>query len=140
MLPAKPQKKTLKPLSDEEIEAQVTLLADETNAAVHAGDFAAADAYLALLEEIVPPQSLTLWRLRAWTAFNAGRKSEARRYYKRILERLDHDENAGINLAILEVQDGNRELALRILTGLSIRHPDSENIRAIRQLLGATDN
>ncbi|GHT90416.1 hypothetical protein FACS1894101_2890 [Betaproteobacteria bacterium] len=140
LLPAKPQKKTLKPLSDEEIEAQVTLLADETNAAVRAGDFAAADAYLALLEEIVPPQSLTLWRLRAWTAFNAGRKSEARRYYKRILERLDHDENAGINLAILEVQDGNRELALRILTGLSIRHPDSENIRAIRQLLGATDN
>jgi Flp pilus assembly protein TadD len=120
-----------------EIENELTHLAREINGAIRAGDFTGARVRLDRMEVVAPPQSLTLLRLRAWLAMSDGRLDEARRLYRQILNRLNDDENAGVNLAILEAQGGNRETALKILTGLSVRHPDSENIEAVRRMLGA---
>ncbi|GHU31398.1 hypothetical protein AGMMS50256_19800 [Betaproteobacteria bacterium] len=131
--------KTLKPKkpTEAEIEAQETRLSAEIAGAIRGKDFAAAHAGIGRMEAVAKPESLTLLRLRAWLAFAEERTDEARGYYRQILDRLDGDENAGLNLAILEARAGKRETALNILNRLSARHPDSERVESIRQALGA---
>jgi predicted Zn-dependent protease len=118
-------------------EAQIHELAQKTAEAIRLGDFARAEPWLDALQRFLPAQSLTLLRLRAWHAFASGREEEAGRLYRRILARLGNDENAGINLAILEARAGREEEAARILARLSGRFPDSPRLDAMRQAIGS---
>ena len=117
-------------------EAQIHELVQKTAGALRQGDFTQAKMWQAALEHFLPAQSLTLLRLSAWHALVSGQEEEAGRRYRQILARLDDDENAGINLAILEARAGREEEAARILARLAGRFPDSPRLDALRQALG----
>jgi predicted Zn-dependent protease len=117
-------------------EAQIRELAHKVNAAIAHGDHALAETLLGALGRFLPEESLTMLRLRAWLDVSAGRDEAAREGYRRILERVEDDENAGINLAILASRAGEEEEAARILASLVRRHPDSARLEAVRQALG----
>jgi predicted Zn-dependent protease len=117
-------------------EAQIRELVQKVNAAIGRRDFALAEALLDALGRFLPEQSLTMLRMRAWLAISADRNEMAREYYRRILERIGDDENAGINLALLAARAGEKEEAARILADLARRHPDSPHLEGVRQALG----
>jgi predicted Zn-dependent protease len=115
---------------------QVRSLVRRTGAAIQAGKFGVAEALLESLEYFLPEQSLTVLRMRAWLDFSSGRDEAAIEAYQQILERVENDENAGINLAILVARAGDEEEAARILTNVSRHHPDSSQLAAVRRALG----
>jgi tetratricopeptide (TPR) repeat protein len=120
----------------------INRLADDLNKSIREKEYERASTQIEALSRLVPAESMTLLRARAWYALAIGETGQAKQHYRLILRRIESDENAGINLAILESNDGNREAALKILTALSVRLPDSENVKAMRLLLlsgGATD-
>jgi hypothetical protein len=118
-------------------EAQIHELVQRTAGAIRLSDFVQAEMWLTALHHFLPAQSLTLLRLRAWRALASGQEEEAGGLYRQILARLGDDENAGINLAILEARAGREEEAARILARLAGRFPDSPQLDAMRQALGA---
>ncbi|MDR3157771.1 MAG: tetratricopeptide repeat protein [Zoogloeaceae bacterium] len=117
-------------------EAQIRDLVRRVNAAILQEDFALAEGLLGTLGHFLPERSLTMLRIRAWLSFSSGQDAAAREAYLEILERIENDENAGINLAILATRAGQGKEAERILADLARRHPDSQQLRAVRQALG----
>jgi thioredoxin-like negative regulator of GroEL len=73
--------------------------------------------------------------LLAWRAVPPGPEERARQVYRQILERIEDDENAGLNLIILAVRAGQKEEAARILADMVRHHPDSPQLDAVRQIL-----
>lgn len=106
-------------------------------AAVRAGDFAAADARLDELATALPPRSLTLMRMQAWHAHQSGAQLEAIALYGEILQRVPDDRNAAINLAVLEAAQGDVEGASQRLRALRTSAGESAELAAAMALVGA---
>ena len=98
-------------------------------------DFASASKDLDTLAAQLPPHSLTLLRLRAWHALATANEARARDLYEQILGRVGDDENAAINLAVLDARDGHIERARERLKRLLARNPASASVlRVLRSL------
>lgn len=116
-------------------ESQIQELVQKIDTAIRQEDFALAEALLGALGRFLPEQSLTMRRMYAWLAVSSGQEETARQVYRQILERIEDDENAGLNLIILAVRAGQKEEAARILADMVRHHPDSPRLDAVRQIL-----
>jgi len=125
---------TLRPSSDHEV--LIMDLVYRCNEAIRNNNLPEADAQIKIMTQFLPKDSLTLLRMRAWYALAAKQDDEARLLYRQILARVADDENAGINLAILEARAGHVDEAKRILNDLANRNPDSERLTTVRQAFG----
>lgn len=106
-------------------------------AAVAAGDDEGADDGLATLEGLLPAGSLTLLRMRAWVAHGRGGMVEAEQLYRQIIGRVPDDENAGVNIALLDARRGDVADARQRLMRLSGRTARSPLVdRALAELDG----
>ncbi len=114
----------------------LTNIIHEFNESIRSGDFVAAQSKLNVLRALLPEKSLTLLRMRAWYAMSSGGNVEAKKLYRQLLGRITDDENAGINLAILEARDGRMDEALRILSDLSNRGVSSEHLDTVKKAFG----
>jgi len=103
--------------------------------AVGERDDAGADAALARLQSLLPAQSLTLLRARAWAAHGRDDHAEAERLYRAILERVPDDEHAGVNLALLDARRGEVAQARARLDRMASRNARSPQVqRALAEL------
>lgn len=94
-------------------------------------DFDAARRDLHALSAQLSPDSLTLLRLRAWHALATADGAHARDLYEQILNRVADDENAAINLSVLDARDGRVERARERLRRLLARNPGSTQIASV---------
>jgi hypothetical protein len=101
--------------------------------AIADGNLENAALQLEFLRKLLPDESVTLLRMRAWYALSSGQDEEARRLYRQLLHRLGGDENSGVNLVALEARLGRNEEAARILSDLAISLPDSSKIREMKR-------
>jgi hypothetical protein len=102
---------------------------------VQAGDRERAQASLSELATLLPAQSLTLLRMRAWVAHQGGETEAALVLYRDIVGRVPGDRTAAINLAILEAGSGDSNGARQRLRELRSGLGDSGDIdRAIAQV------
>ncbi|MDR1530159.1 MAG: tetratricopeptide repeat protein [Burkholderiales bacterium] len=106
------------------------------NEAIRNNNLIEAESQLRIMKQFLPEQSLTLLRMRAWYALSANQEAEARKLYRQLLDRVANDENAGINLAILEARSGRVDEAKKILNDLANRIPYSEQLNIVRQAFG----
>jgi Flp pilus assembly protein TadD len=125
--PAQPE------IPQEDREALLMELAHKVVEAIRQKNFALADTRIEAMQRLLPAQSITLMRLRAWYALSCGQENEARLLYRQILNRIGNDENAGINLVILEARAGRKAEAWKILSDLATLLPDSTRLQAVRQ-------
>lgn len=93
-------------------------------AAMQAQDPAAAEPQLLALEALLPAQSLTRLRMRAWWLSTSARAEEAAGLYEQILARRPGDAGASINLALLQADIGHFGQARHTLARLPDSHPE----------------
>ncbi|MFC3130065.1 tetratricopeptide repeat protein, partial [Coralloluteibacterium stylophorae] len=106
-------------------------------AAVESGDAAAAHAAIDALAQVLPAESLTLLRMRAWAAYSGGDFDAAARYYRDVVARVPDDLNAGINVALLDARAGEIERARTRLMRLQGRNAGSRELaRALAMVEG----
>ncbi|MDG2526200.1 hypothetical protein P6166_12625 [Stenotrophomonas sp. HITSZ_GD] len=86
--------------------------------AIESGDYDAAQTHLQALQHLLPAQSLTLLRMRAWLAQRRGEDAQALPLYREIVERMPGDRGAAINLALLEAGAGQLDEARQRLRRL----------------------
>lgn len=98
-------------------------------------DYPAARRELDALAAQLAPGSLTLLRLRAWHALASGDGASARNLYEQILGRVADDENAAMNLAVLDAREGRVERARERLKRLLARHPGAPQIGQVLRSL-----
>lgn len=105
--------------------------------ALHDDDRAEGARQLTQLSERLPATSLTLLRARAWFALTGDDDAQAQALYRQLLQRLPHDTNASLNLAIIELRQGEQAAGYQRLRALRSRLGDSEPTlrRAINQWL-----
>jgi tetratricopeptide (TPR) repeat protein len=104
------------------------------SAAMKAGHADEARNRLARLSGLLPPQSLTLLRMRAWYASETG-AGDAEQLYLQIIDRVPDDANASVNLALLRSRAGDVAGARQLLEKLRARSPESPGVDAAwRQL------
>lgn len=125
---------TVRPATDHEV--VVMNLVYRCNEAIRNNNLVDAEAQIKVMTQLLPSQSLTLLRMKAWYALSAGQEDEARQWYRQLLDRVANDENAGINLAILEARAGRVDEAKKILNSLANHTPDSEQLNTVRQAFG----
>lgn len=125
---------TVRPATDHEV--VVMNLVYRCNEAIRNNNLSEAEAQIKIMTQLLPAQSLTLLRMKAWYALSAGKDDEARQLYRQLLDRVVNDENAGINLAILEARAGRIDEAKQILNSLANHVPDSEQLNTVRQAFG----
>ncbi len=107
------------------------------DSALAANDAQAIPQLLATLSRQLPGNSLTLLRARAWAAHSQGDGDTAETYYRTILRRVPNDEQAGVNLALLEAARGDSDAAQARLRRLASHNGNSPLIaRAMDQLSG----
>ncbi|MBV2235231.1 MAG: tetratricopeptide repeat protein, partial [Sterolibacterium sp.] len=94
-----------------------------------------AQTHLNALATLLPQESISLLRARAWYFSQAQDTSSARTTYEAILKRLPGDENAGLNLAALEAQAGRLPRAHSLLADVLRQHPDSVQAQQMRARL-----
>lgn len=87
------------------------------------------------MERTLGSQALPLLRLRAYAALVQQREVEAGTLYQQILERLPHDEEASLNLAVLKARIGNWRQAQALLDDALQSNPDSAALRAAQRQL-----
>lgn len=93
-----------------------------------AGDRDAVHAGLRALSGTLRPDSLTLLRMQAWVAHGDGDLGEAERLYRTIADRVPDDQNAAVNLALLQARHGDIEAARARLQALATRKPASAQV------------
>jgi hypothetical protein len=93
-------------------------------AAMQAQDPTAAEPQLLALEALLPAQSLTRLRMRAWWLSTSARAEEAAGLYEQILARRPGDAGASINLALLQADIGHFGQARHTLARLPDSHPE----------------
>lgn len=107
------------------------------DSALAANDVEAIPQLLATLSRQLPGNSLTLLRARAWAAHSQGHGDTAETHYRTILRRVPNDEQAGVNLALLEAARGDSDAAQARLRRLASHNGNSPLIaRAMDQLSG----
>ena len=104
---------------------QVKTAMSRLQAAVAGGDNAVRDTSLSELQALLPADSLTLLRARAWAAHGNGDIEDAERYYRAILQRVPDDEYAGVNLALIDARRGDLNQARDRLAKLAARNTGS---------------
>ena len=120
---------------DETDSVAVRMAMNALNAAVGIHDDAATASAIERLQALLPPQSLTLLRARAWAAHAGGNPAEAERLYRAILDRVPDDETAGVNLALLDAQRGEVDDARARLGRMAARNARSPQVaRALAEL------
>ena len=100
----------------------------ELNAAVGEHDAEATAAAIARLQALLPAESLTLLRARAWAAHGQGEYPRAEQLYRAILDRVPDDEHAGVNLALLDARRGEIAEARARLDRMAARNARSPQI------------
>ena len=115
-----------KPTTDDDVNRLVTT----AKQAIDTGNKDVAASTLKQLAALLPPESLTLLRLRAWQALRSNDQSQALRLYGQIVDRLPDDVSSSINLAVLKWDAGKHEEARRIVGRLAERRPDSDTVRS----------
>ncbi len=100
-------------------------------------DWAAAERHLNDLSSLLPTDSLTLLRNKAWLLMNKGDNAKSMKLYTRILERLPNDLNAQLNLAILDQRLGNRPAAAKRLQRILDENPSQPDALAALDYLQA---
>lgn len=113
---------------DETTAVNVRMAMSTLNAAVADQDAEATANAIARLQTLLPAQSLTLLRARAWAAHGNGDYSEAERLYRTILDRVPDDEHAGVNLALLDARRGDMDDARARLDRMAARNSRSPQI------------
>ncbi|MBZ0105721.1 MAG: tetratricopeptide repeat protein [Sulfuricella denitrificans] len=108
---------------------EINRLAMAARLAIDEGSDDKAEALLKQLAVNLPPESITLLRLRAWQALHNKEYTKAAMLYEQIVRRLPGDESASVNLAVLNWKEGRRDEARRIVAALAERYPDSETVR-----------
>ncbi|MQP77133.1 hypothetical protein CQ393_14715 [Stenotrophomonas sp. MYb238] len=125
---------TARPDADD---GQVARTVADIESAMSTGDLPAARRALAQLDAQLPGESLTLLRMQAWVAHANNDAANAERLYRRIVERVPDDINAGVNIALLDARRGDLDDARQRLTRLFGRYPRSQQIaRALAELDG----
>ena len=115
--------------------ADIAALVASVERAVGSGDDAAVDTALHRLEAALPEKSLTLLRMHAWVSYARGDFAGAAQAYRDIIERVPDDENASINIAILDARNGHVGRARARLSSLALQHAGSPQItRALAEL------
>lgn len=113
----------------------IAQVVSEIEAAIAAGDVPGARNALARLEAILPVESLTLLRMRAWVAHGSQDMDSAEQLYRQIIERLPDDVNAGVNVALLDAGRGDIDDARHRLMHLAGRYARSPLVaRALAEL------
>lgn len=107
---------------------QVKAALSRLQAAVAAGDEQISSSTLSELQALLPTNSLTLLRARALAAHGSGDLDAAVRYYRSILQRVPEDEQAGVNLALIDARQGDIGAARERLSRMSSRNVDSQMI------------
>lgn len=102
------------------------------------GDMAAADAELAEVRSVLPPEHRMRLRMEAWTAYRRGDSTRAVDRYRQILEASPGDGDAAINLASIYLSRG-REARARAVIGEARRYsPESVALKQAQQRIGAS--
>lgn len=114
----------------------VAAMAEAFDRAAAAGDLGTARRQLDSLRAALPGESLTLLRRQAWLHMYGGNDRAAAESYRALLARLPNDENAGLNLAIIEARQGRVADARALLERLRQQHPDSRGVRALQEQIG----
>ncbi|SBV36793.1 conserved exported hypothetical protein [uncultured Stenotrophomonas sp.] len=118
-----------KAAADDERNAVAVRMAMSTlNAAVAEHDAGTTASAIARLQALLPAQSLTLLRARAWAAHGSGDYAEAELLYRTILDRVPDDEHAGVNLALLDARRGDVDDARARLDRMAARNSRSPQI------------
>lgn len=104
--------------------------------AMRARDLEAARARLGSLAALLPPDSLTLLRMRTWVAHEGGDTDTALTGYREIARRLPGDRAATINLAALEAQQGDVAAARERLQALRAQAGSSPELDAAMARVG----
>lgn len=104
---------------------RVQQLVSELESAIAVEDREAGRSALDALEALLAAESLTLQRYQAWWAMSGGQDVLAYQRYQRIAERLPGDQNANLNLALLDWRAGRRDSARERIGLLRLRHADS---------------
>jgi len=95
------------------------------HAAVGDHDDQAREQAIGELQKLLPADSLTLLRARAWAAHGSGDTAQAERLYGAILQRVPDDEYASVNLALIDARRGALDQARDRLNQLAARGPHS---------------
>jgi len=114
--------------ADENNAVAVRMAMSTLNAAVADHDAGATADAITQLQGLLPAQSLTLLRARAWAAHGGGDYAEAERLYRTILDRVPDDEHAGVNLALLDARRGDVDDARARLDRMAARNSRSPQI------------
>ncbi|WP_313255802.1 tetratricopeptide repeat protein [Stenotrophomonas acidaminiphila] len=123
---------------DESTTVAVRMAMNALNTAVAGGNEVGINDALTRLQALLPPQSLTLLRARAWVAHGGGDYAGAERLYRAILDRVPDDETAGVNLALLDARRGNVAEARTRLGQLASRNGRSTRVaQALAELEAA---
>jgi tetratricopeptide (TPR) repeat protein len=109
-------------------DAQVQQAIARLNAAIAQGRYADARRDLDMVSARLPPDSLTLLRMRAWYAAQSG-NGDPESLYRQILYRLPDDQNAGVNLALIRARAGDYAGARKLLDRAKTRDPESPVVR-----------
>ncbi|HEV2612296.1 MAG TPA: tetratricopeptide repeat protein [Noviherbaspirillum sp.] len=107
----------------------VDRIAADIRQAIDAERYDDATRLLQQLGKQLPPESITLLRLRAWHALRSGDAKTSLPLYRSIAERLPDDESASINMALSHWMLGQKDEARRIVAGLAERLPESDAVR-----------
>jgi predicted Zn-dependent protease len=99
-------------------------------------DHDAVSAGLARLAQLLPADSLTLLRTRAWVAHEDGELVEAQRLYEAVVGRVPNDRNASINLALLQAGRGELAQARARLERFALTNGDSPELARARSQIG----
>lgn len=121
----------------EAYDGSVARAVEAIESAMSIGDLPQARQALGRLDVLLPEESLTLLRMQAWVAHAGDDAVSAEKLYRRIVERVPDDVNAGVNIALLDARRGDLQDARQRLTRLSGRNPRSMQVsRALAELDG----
>ncbi len=106
---------------DQDVSHWVNLFSSEMSS----GNYDQAYSHLSKLQSKLPAQSITLLRMQAWYAVDTSDDNAARGLFLRILDRVPEDQNAGVNVALIDWRDKNFSAALARIDRLHQKYPDS---------------
>ena len=106
---------------DQDVSHWVNLFSSEMSA----GNYEQARSHLGKLQSKLPAQSITLLRMEAWYAVDTSDDDAARGLFLRILDRVPDDQNAGVNIALIDWRAKRYSAALARIDRLHQLYPDS---------------
>lgn len=106
---------------DQDVSHWVNLFSGEMSA----GNYEQARSHLSKLQSKLPAQSITLLRMQAWYAVDTSDDDSARGLFLRIIDRVPDDQNAGVNIALIDWRAKRFSAALARIDRLHQIYPDS---------------